>query len=108
MRPRLAFAAERIMKTEVEARTGATKGTRTPLRKVRRNGYRKRDRDTRANQIALEIPKLRRGSDFPSVLKPRRTAKRALVAAIQGACGHGISTRPLDDPVKAMRVGGMS
>ena len=69
----------------VEARTGAAKGARSPLREVQRNGYRDRDWDTRAGRIALEIPKLRKGSYFPSFLEPRRTAEKALVAVIQEA-----------------------
>ncbi len=80
VREMLAFAAERIMELEVEARTGAAKGARSPLREVQRNGYRDRDWDTRAGRIALEIPKLRKGSYFPSFLEPRRTAEKALVA----------------------------
>ena len=80
VREMLAFAAERIMEAEVEARTGAAKGARSPLREVQRNGYRDRDWDTRAGRIALEIPKLRKGSYFPSFLEPRRTAEKALVA----------------------------
>jgi putative transposase len=62
---------------EVEVRTGAAKGARTPMREVQRNGYRERDWDTRAGRIALEIPKLRKGSYFPSFLEPRRTAEKA-------------------------------
>jgi transposase-like protein len=108
VREMLAFAAERIMKAEVEARTGAAKGARTPMREVQRNGYRDREWDTRAGRIALEIPKLRRGSYFPSFLEPRRTAEKALVAVIQEAYVHGISTRAVDDLVKAMGAGGMS
>jgi len=46
VREMLAFAAERIMEAEVEARTGAAKGARTPMREVQRNGYRDRDWDT--------------------------------------------------------------
>ena len=61
VREMLAFAADRIMEVEVELRSGAAKGARSPLREVRRNGYRERDRDTRAGRIALEIPKLRVG-----------------------------------------------
>ena len=104
----LAFAAERMMEAEVEARTGAAKGVRSPLREVQRNGYRDRDWDTRAGRIALEIPKLRRGSYFPSFLEPRRTAEKALVAVIQEAYVHSVSTRSVDDLVKAMGAGGMS
>jgi transposase-like protein len=108
VREMLAFAAERIMEAEVEARAGASKGARSPLREVQRNGYRERDWDTRAGRIALEIPKLRKGSYFPSFLEPRRTAEKALVAVIQESYVHGVSTRSVDDLVKAMGAGGMS
>jgi transposase-like protein len=53
---------------------------RSPMREVQRNGYREREWDTRAGRIALEIPKLRKGSYLPSFLEPRRTAEKALVA----------------------------
>lgn len=108
VREMLAFAAGRIMEAEVEARAGAAKGARSPLREVQRNGYRERDWDTRAGRIALEIPKLRKGSYFPSFLEPRRTAEKALVAVIQESYVHGVSTRAVDDLVKAMGAGGMS
>ena len=66
VREMLAFAAERIMEVEVEERTGAAKGVRSPLREVQRNGYRDRDWGTRAGRIALEIPRLRKGTIFPA------------------------------------------
>jgi transposase-like protein len=88
MREMLAFAAELIRELAVEARTGAAKGARSPLREVQRNGYRERDweRDwgPRAVQIALEIPKLRKGNNLPSFLEPRRAAEKALVAFAVG------------------------
>lgn len=108
VREMLAFAADRIMEAEVETQTGAAKGARSPLRQVQRNGYRDRDWDTRAGRIPLEIPKLRKGSYLPSFLEPRRTAEKALVAVIQEAYVHGVSTRSVDDLVKAMGAGGMS
>lgn len=108
VREMLSYAAERIMEVEVELHTGVAKGTRSPLREVQRNGYRERDWDTRAGRISLEIPKLRKGSYLPSFLKPRRTAEKALVAVIQEAYVQGISTRSVDDLVKAMGAGGMS
>jgi transposase-like protein len=98
----LAYAAERLMEMEVEAATGAPKGTRTPARTTQRNGYRERGWETRAGRIDLAIPKLRKGSYFPSFLEPRRTAEKALVAVIQEAYVHGVSTRAVDDLVRAM------
>lgn len=101
-------AADRMLDAEVEALTGAAKGASTPMREVQRNGYRDRDRDTRAGRIALEIPKLRKDGCFPGFLAPRRTAEKALVAVIQEAYVHGVSTRSVDDLVKAMGAGAMS
>jgi transposase-like protein len=108
VRDMLAFAAERIMEAETEVAAGAAKGARTPLREAHRNGYRERDWDTRAGRIELAIPRLRKGSYFPSFLEPRRTAEKALVAVVQEAYVHGVSTRAVDDLVKALGAGGMS
>jgi transposase-like protein len=104
----LAFAAERLMNLEVEALTGAPVGVRSPERLTHRNGYRERAWDTRAGRIDLSIPKLRKGSYFPAFLEPRRTAEKALTAVIQEAYVHGISTRSVDDLVKAMGASGIS
>ena len=108
IRDMLAFAAERLMNLEVEALTGAPAGTRSPDRLNHRNGYRERAWDTRAGRIDLAIPKLRKGSYFPVFLEPRRTAEKALTAVIQEAYVHGISTRSVDDLVKAMGASGIS
>src|SRR3712207_509041 len=104
----LAFAAERLMELEVEAKTGVPAGVRSPERLNHRSGYRERAWDTRAGRIDLAIPKLRKGSYLPSFLEPRRTAEKALTAVIQEAYVHGISTRAVDDLVKAMGGSGMS
>jgi transposase-like protein len=108
VREMLGFAAERLMEMEVEATTGAPKGVRSPLRSVQRNGYRERGWETRAGRVALAIPKLREGSYFPSFLEPRRTAEKALVAVIQEAYVQGISTRSVDELVRAMGGSGVS
>ena len=108
VREMLGFAAERLMAAEVQARTGAAHGVRDPARQVQRNGYRGRAWETRAGRIELEIPRLRRGSYFPSFLEPRRTAEKALTAVIQEAYIHGVSTRAVDDLVKAMGGSGIS
>jgi transposase-like protein len=108
VRDLLAFAAERLMAAEVEQLTGAARGARTPDRINHRNGYRERGWETRAGRIELAIPKLRKGSYFPAFLEPRRTAEEALTAVIQEAYGHGVSTRSVDDLVKAMGGTGVS
>src|ERR671920_120123 len=108
VREMLAFAAERLMELEVEAKTGVPVGARSPERLNHRNGYRERAWDTRAGRIDLAIPKLRKGSYFPAFLEPRRTAEKALTAVIQEAYVHGVSTRAVDDLVKAMGASGIS
>jgi putative transposase len=108
VREMLHFAAGRVMELEVQARTGAAHGARDPARLERRNGYRERAWETRAGRVELAIPRLRRGSYFPSFLEPRRTAEKALTAVIQEAYIHGVSTRAVDDLVRAMGGSGVS
>jgi hypothetical protein len=77
---------------------------------IRDEGGRDRDRDwgTRAGTVELHITKLRKGSYFPGFLEPRRMAEKALTAVLQEAYIQGVSTRSVDDLVKAMGMSGIS
>ena len=108
LREMIGFAAERLMALETGELCGAAPGERTPERRNHRNGYRDRDWETRAGTIELRIPKLRHGSYFPGFLEPRRMAEKALTAVIQEAYIQGISTRSVDDLVKALGMEGIS
>jgi transposase-like protein len=108
LREMIGFAAERLMALEAEQLCGAAPGERTPDRRNQRNGYRDRDWETRAGTVELRIPKLRHGSYFPGFLEPRRMAEKALTAVIQEAYIQGVSTRSVDDLVKAMGLEGIS
>ena len=108
LREMIGFAAERLMALETDNLCGAAPGERSPERRNQRNGYRDRDWQTRAGTVELRIPKLRHGSYFPGFLEPRRMAEKALTAVVQEAYIQGVSTRSVDDLVKAMGVEGIS
>ncbi len=108
LREMIGFTAQRLMALEMEGLKGAAPGERSPDRINQRNGYRDRVWETRAGTVELHIPKLRKGSYFPAFLEPRRMAEKALTAVIQEAYVQGISTRSVDDLVKAMGMSGIS
>src|ERR687883_105460 len=100
--------AQELMELELAEHVGAERHERTPERSGYRNGYRERPWDTRVGSIELQVPRVRDGSFFPSLLEPRRRAERALVAVVQEAYVQGISTRRVDDLVQALGMQGIS
>jgi putative transposase len=94
LRESLAWICQQLMEAEVSDMIGAEFGERTPERLTQRNGYRLRPWHTRAGELELQIPKLRRGSYFPSFLEPRRRSEEAYVAGVcdaQGRPGGGVA-----------------
>ena len=91
-----------LVDAEAAAVIGAQRYERTPERTNRRNGKRLKTVATTAGEVELAIPKLRTGSFFPSLLHPRRRVDKALYAVICQAWIEGVSTRKVDDLVKAL------
>ena len=98
----LAAALQEWIEAELTATIGAAPGERTPDRIAQRNGHRPKLSSTPAGDVEVGIPKLRQGSFFPELLKPRRRIDRALWAVIMTAYITGTSTRKVDDLVKAL------
>jgi putative transposase len=96
------------MEMEVEEHVGASRYERSPARTGQRNGYRQRDWERRVGTVELRVPRVRDSSYFPSLLEPRRRAERALSAVVQEAYVRGISTRKVDDLVRALGMEGIS
>jgi transposase-like protein len=109
VREMLGAFVQTLMGAEADAICGAGYGERSPERVNSRNGYRHRDFDTRAGTLDLAVPKLREGSYFPGwLLEPRRRAERALTQVVCQCYVEGVSTRRVDDVVKAMGIEGIS
>jgi transposase-like protein len=97
-----------LMEAEVAAQIGAERYERNTERTNQRNGYRQREWHTRVGTLDLSIPKLRKGSYFPSLLEPRKRAEKALLSVVQEAYIHGVSTRKVDELVESLGMKGIS
>jgi len=100
--------SQALMEMEVEEHVGARRHERSTERVGQRNGYRERSWDTRVGTVELKVPRVRDSSYFPSLLEPRRRAERALSAVVQEAYVHGVSTRKVDELVRALGMAGIS
>ena len=100
--------SQALMELELRQHLGADRHERTPERTGHRNGHRERRWDTRVGSIDLRVPRVRTGGFIPALLEPRKRAERALVAVVQEAYVHGVSTRRVDDLVQALGITGIS
>ena len=108
LRDGVRLLAQELMDAEVTQLAGAGLHERSENRLTYRNGYREREWDTRVGTVDLQIPKLRQGAYFPSLLEPRRRHERALLAVVQEAYVHGVSTRAVDSLAEALGLKGIS
>jgi putative transposase len=108
LRDGVRLLAQEMMDAEVTQLAGAGLHERSDNRLTYRNGYREREWDTRVGTVDLQIPKLRQGAYFPSLLEPRRRHERALLAVVQEAYIHGVSTRAVDSLAEALGLKGIS
>jgi putative transposase len=108
LREGIRVLAQALMDAEASTQIGAGLYERTEARTAYRNGYRTRSWDTRVGTVELRVPKVVPGAFFPSLLEPRRRAERALASVIQEAYVKGVSTRKVDDLVRALGMDGIS
>ena len=108
LREGLRVLIQAVMEADVATKTGASFGERSSERITYRNGYRTRPWDTRVGTLDLQVPKVREGSYFPSLLEPRRRSERALLAVVQQAYVECVSTRRVENLVQALGCEGIS
>ena len=104
VREMVTFLYQALIDQEATEHIGAEPHERSITRRTRRNGSRSRKLSSKAGDIDLKIPKLRKGSFFPSILERRRRIDQALYAVVIEAYVHGVSTRKVDDLVQALGV----
>jgi transposase-like protein len=107
LREGIAVLTRLLMEWEVSEQIGAERYQRSEERQTQRNGYRERMWETRVGEVPLRVPKLRQGTYFPGFLEPRRRAERALLAVVQAAYVEGVSTRKVDELVRALGLSGI-
>ena len=104
IRESVRLVLQELIETELSTVIGAGRYERNDERTNERNGHRDRLLSTQAGDLSLRIPKLRRGSFFPSILEPRRRIDQALYAVVMSAYVEGVSTRSVDDLVQALGI----
>ena len=108
LRDGMRVLGQALLELEVEHHVGAARHERTATRTGQRHGYRERDWATRVGTIELQVPRVRAGRFFPSILAPRTRAERALAAVVPEADVPGVSPRRGDAVVRALGLDGIS
>ncbi len=88
------------MDAEVSRELEAEKYERNPIRRAYRNGYRQRAWETRLGNITLKIPKLRKGTYYPTLLDEDDIEETLLDCAFQIVMN--ILTGRLSEPLESV------
>jgi transposase-like protein len=104
IRDLIRLVVQELVEAEAAGAIGAARYERSEGRLTERNGHRTKTVATKAGDLEVKIPKLRKGSYFPSFLQPRRRIDQALYAVVMEAYVKGVSTRAVDDLVAALGV----
>jgi transposase-like protein len=104
LREAMRLVLQELIEAEATQAIGAARYERTEERTTHRNGSRPRLLSTKAGDVELHIPKVREGTFFPALLEPRRRIDQALWAVVMEAYVHGVSTRKVDDLVRALGI----
>jgi putative transposase len=104
VRDAVRLVLQELIEVEAAEQIGAGRYERSESRVTERNGSRPRLVATQGGDVELRLPKLRKGSFFPSILEPRRRIDQALYAVVMEAYVNGVSTRAVDDLVVALGV----
>ena len=104
VRTGMQLVLQALIDLEAAEAIGAGRYERSAERVTHRNGARERLLSTKAGDLELQIPKLRHGTFFPTLLEPRRRIDRALWAVVMEAYVHGVSTRKVNDLVKTLGI----
>ena len=104
MRRGLEAALAAFMEAEVSEQIGAAYGEQSAGRTTNRNGYRPRGSNTGLGSSTLQIPKVRKGTYFPSFLSAHKRSDDALVMAVAACYQQGVSTRKVEAIARALGV----
>jgi transposase-like protein len=104
LRETLRVTLQLLMEMEVSAAIAASPYERNGKRRAYRNGYRDHTWQSPLGEIPLRIPKLRKGTYYPSFIDTLEEAEDALLALVQGAYLQGVSEGSVQETLKRLGI----
>lgn len=102
LRQSLRLLMEFLIELEVSAAIEAAPYERRASRKAYRNGYRERKWRTDIGDISLRIPKLRKGTYYPTFIASMPDSESLLLALVQDAYVQGVSIATVEDLLRRL------